>query len=558
MMEDHNSLLAATESGSGLVNDAMRRRSALVLVCVLVALGALFCVGKVSQAKPPALAPEPGGSATSQRPASHDPPRAPIAEERAPVARDPASRPAQQPDGRTVPDQGPTTEAGGRQVGPQGKTTPEPAGFQEHGPQKTVEAGPARPVSQRPAARPASAGWEAPGPNVEPPARPVAEQGKPAYEQRPAHEPPGLQGHGRENSLPEPVGMVGSARPRPEKADQDTSSRPVHERPANPRAGESTGPQEGVGAPDQHSKPEIPPGKENVQPEGMGSQGPPEQLARSPEQAVAAKPKPDKTAGNSAYKPDSSEEGSPVSGHPEHTGAPMSAPDGGPTSMGSAGTETPGRGSPARTLAADESGVRTEAGPSQPQSGTSGHRPADLGGEEPVRVAGFSPAPERQAVESFSNGAPVRSGDAVLAAPPGGDQSPAGVQAQVAPGTTIGSAKILADPLWDERGSLVDITPELLRAGPVDPHAAPGSAFFRGSITPRGPPLDVPSPFFGFVPMIGGATTGTAGSSGTGSAPLLAVIASCLIALLYRGRSRIACSFLPPRTVPQPALERPG
>src|SRR5215218_21004 len=160
MMEDHNSLLAATESGSGLVNDAMRRRSALVLVCVLVALGALFCVGKVSQAKPPALAPEPGGSATSQRPASHDPPRAPIAEERAPVARDPASRPAQQPDGRTVPDQGPTTEAGGRQVGPQQRAPADPVGSEVQGREVTVEAGPPLPVSQRPAERVQFAGWE--------------------------------------------------------------------------------------------------------------------------------------------------------------------------------------------------------------------------------------------------------------------------------------------------------------------------------------------------------------------------------------------------------------
>jgi hypothetical protein len=132
------------------------------------------------------------------------------------------------------------------------------------------------------------------------------------------------------------------------------------------------------------------------------------------------------------------------------------------------------------------------------------------------------------------------------------------VQAQVAPGTPSGSEKFLADPLWDERDSLVDLTEAALRTGPVDAHAAPKSAFFRGTITPRGPPLDVPSPFFGFVPMMGGAATGTAGSSGTGAAPLLAVIASCLITLLYQGRSRIACSLLPPRMVIQPALERPG
>jgi hypothetical protein len=551
MIEDHNRLLPATESGSGLVNNAMRSWSVLVLGCVLFALGALLCVGKESQAKPPALAPEPGSSATSQRPVSHDPPRAPIAEERAPVvqqepahrelvARGPASRPAQQPDGRTAPDRGPTTDARGRQVGPQGKTALEPTGLREHGPQKTVEPGPARPVPQRPEARPASAGWDAPGRNVGPPGRQVGEQGKPAYE------PPGLREHRRENSLPESVGS-GSTRPRPEKADQDTSSRPVHEQPVpktNPHASAGTGPQEGAGAPDEHSKPAISPGKENV----------------PPEQAEAAGPKPDKMAGNSAYKPDGSGKGSPVSGHPDRTGASTSTPDSGPTSMGSAGMEDPGRGSPVRTLAADETGVRPGAGPSQPQTGTSGRRPAELGGEDSARVAGPSsvPAPERRSVESVSDGPPVLGGDTVPAAPPGGDQSPAGVQAQVASGTYFGSAKILADPLWDERGSLVDITPEVLRAGPVDPHAAPRSASFRGSISPRGPPLDVPSPFFGFVPMIGGAATGAAGSSGTGAAPLLAVIASCLIALLYQGRSRIACNFLPLRTVPQPALERPG
>jgi hypothetical protein len=534
MMEDHNRLFPATGSGSGLVNDAMQSRRVLVLGCVLFALGALLCVGKESRAEPPALASEPGGSATSQRPASQDPARPPIAEERAPVVqeepvtRDPASRPD--------PDQESTTDPRGGQIAPRTKTAHEPTGLREHGPRMTVGPDPARPVPQRPEARPALAGRDAPERNVEPPVRPVVEQGKPAYE------PPGLRDHGRGNSLPEPVGM-GSA--RPEKADQDAPSRPVHEQPANPHAGENTGPQEGAGAPVQHSKPEIPPGKD-VHPEG------------SPEQAVAAGPKPDKTAGNSTYKPDGPGERSRVSGYPDHTGASTSAPEGGPASMGSAGTETPGRGSPVRTLAADETGASSGAEPFQPQTGTSSHHPAEVGGEEPARVAGSSPAQatERQAVESVSNGVSVRGGDAVPYAPPGGDQSPAG--AQVAPGTPFGSAKILADPLWDERGSLVDITPEILRAGPVDPHAAPRSAFFRGSITPRGPPLEVPSPFFGFVPMMGGAATGTAGSSGTGAAPLFAVIASCLIALLYQGRSRMACTFLPPRTVPQPALERPG
>src|SRR5919112_2504299 len=75
MIEDHNRLFPAIESGSDLVNDAMRSRSVLVLGCVLFALGARLCVGRESRAKPPALAPEPGSSAPSQRPVSHDPPR---------------------------------------------------------------------------------------------------------------------------------------------------------------------------------------------------------------------------------------------------------------------------------------------------------------------------------------------------------------------------------------------------------------------------------------------------------------------------------------------------
>jgi hypothetical protein len=542
MIEDHNRLFPATESGSGLVNDAMRSRSVLVLGCVLFALGALLCVGKESRAKPPALAPEPGGSATSQRPAGQDPPRAPIAEERAPVAqqepvaRDPASRSVHEPpNGRTAPDQGRSMDAPGRQVAPREKPAHEPPGLQRRG---TVGQDSSRPVHQRPEERPAPPERDAQGPgrNAEPPGRPVVEPGKPS------HEPPGLQKHGQKpvheaKPAHEPQGPrgldpqepVGSGSTRPEKADQGTSSRPVHEQPVpktNPHASEDTGPQVGAGAPDQQSEPAIPPGKE------------------------AAGPKPDKTAGNGAYKPDASEEESPISGHPGHTGASTSAPNREPTSIGSAGTGTPGRGSPVRTLAADETGVRSGAGPSQPQTGISGHRPADLSRGEPARVAGSSPAPERQAVESSRADVPY--------APPDRDPRPAGVQAQVASGEPFGSAKFLADPLWDERGSLVDMTPEVLRAEPVDPDSAPRSAFFRGSITPRGPPLDVPSPFFGFVPMMGGAATGTAGSSGTGAAPLLAVIASCLIALLYQGRWRIASNFLPPRTVPQPALERPG
>src|SRR5215213_9325767 len=270
MMEDHNRLLPATESGSGLVNNAMRSRSVMVLGCVLVALGSLLCVGKESQAEPPAQAPEPGGSATSQRPAGHDPPRAPTADQRArvaqqePVARGPASRPAHQPpNGRTAPDQRPATEAPGRQVALQGKTAHEPSWEQGRDP------GPREPVGQDP-----------------------------------EHQ-----------------------RPQPQKSDKDHVSRPVHEQPVpqtshNSHGSESSGQQveEGTGAADQHSKPAIPLGKENVYPEGKSSAGPPEQSPRPFEHVVAAGPKSDKTAGNGAYKPDAPKEESPILGHPDHTG----------------------------------------------------------------------------------------------------------------------------------------------------------------------------------------------------------------------------------------------
>ncbi len=57
--------------------------------------------------------------------------------------------------------------------------------------------------------------------------------------------------------------------------------------------------------------------------------------------------------------------------------------------------------------------------------------------------------------------------------------------------------------------------------------------------------------------MIGGAAFG-ASSSGVGGDPLLAVIVSCLFAVLWRGRSRACGALLRAGTVPRLALERPG
>jgi hypothetical protein len=74
----------------------------------------------------------------------------------------------------------------------------------------------------------------------------------------------------------------------------------------------------------------------------------------------------------------------------------------------------------------------------------------------------------------------------------------------------------------------------------------------------RGPPIKIPSPLSGFGPIMGGGAATGSGSSGDGTAPMLAVIAPCLIALLCRGRFHAFRAFLRPATVPRLALERPG
>jgi len=152
-------------------------------------------------------------------------------------------------------------------------------------------------------------------------------------------------------------------------------------------------------------------------------------------------------------------------------------------------------------------------------------------------------------VKSFQTVGPVP------ATASGEKRSAGGEQARGAWRTPFGSTKLLFDPLWDERGSLVGLTQETLRSAPGGTHDLSTGTLYSGSLTQRIPPFEVPSPFIGFVPMMGGAATG---SSGNGVAPLLAVIAPCLIALLYRDRYRMFRAFLRPVTIPRPALERPG
>ena len=399
-----------------------------------------------------------------------------------------------------------------------------------------VDQGPSsRPTQQRPAERDASGPKhpaELPG-------------GRSTLIERPAYEPPGsMREPGRGSAGNEPVGPDSVRHPpEPEKVDRELSSRLVHERTAPqttahyPRGNESAGPQEDAGVPNRQDRPASLPAKEKVHPERKGFVAQPEQTLLRPE-AVGSRPV--EKPGNGAYQ------------RPVHTDASSNAPDGGTPAIG---TEEPlERQPPARTMAGRESGPETttpgvEASEHRDEEGIFGPRFVDLRKEEPTGPARplSAHSPARQAVE-FSRTVDLA---------PAGKQGPVAEQAQVAWDTPFGSARLLFDTLWDERGSLVGLTQAALRSLPGGERDLSTGALYGGSLTQRAPPLEVPSHFFGFVPMMGGAASGF-GSSGNGVAPLLAVIAPCLIALLYRDRSRIFCAFLRPITIPRPALERPG
>jgi hypothetical protein len=340
-------------------------------------------------------------------------------------------------------------------------------------------------------------------------------------------------------------------------------SRPVRERPVPqtkphyPRRGNGTGPKEGAGSPDQHGNRASPPGRENVHPKGKSAAELPGKTRQPPEHGKAAGHKPDEKGGNSENKPTI-----PRGERPVHTGTSANAPGGGPSSIGNVGAkEPPGRQLLVRPLAGQEAGSDVRAGfePSQRQAEISDPRPMDLRREEPDGVADPSSVrrPDLQAVRSSLTLDPLRGPDAVSAAPPGEEPRSAGEQVQLVSASPLGSAKLLLDPLWYEGSSLVDLTQAVLRSVAGGTRELSTGTLNNGSFAQGGLPLEVPTPFFGFVPMMGGAATGF-GSSGSGTAPLLAVVVLCLIALLYRDRSRIFSAFLRPATVSQPALERPG
>jgi hypothetical protein len=440
--------------------------------------------------------PEPSGFAASHGPASQRPT-------------------SSGPDGAPIADHG-DSEA------PATPPRPEP---ERRGP--AGERGPSpRPTYQRPFDRPA------PGPRRM--AEPPATQGAPPV-QRPAHEPPALREQG-------PVGPDRAGyRPQKEQVEGVPSSRPVHERPApqaiprHPHGSWSAGKQEDAGSPVQYDKPAGTPGGENVYSEDQAYARPPERAPLPFEPGAAGGFGPEKTPVVSARP----EKGT-LYKRPVHTGTSASTPDSGHSGMRA---EEPAEHRPqSKTLAAHDARSYIGSGARPIRREISGPRSVGLRKED--RAVGSSPA-----------AGPARGQDAAAtAAPPGGKQEPAGEQGRLAP---FGSTRFLADPLWGERGSLVDLSREALRSVPGGSHDPLKEALYRRSLTQRGPPLEIPSPFLGFVPMLGGAASG-AGPSGSGTTPLLAVLALCLISLLYRGRSSIPCRFRRPVTVPRPALERPG
>lgn len=119
------------------------------------------------------------------------------------------------------------------------------------------------------------------------------------------------------------------------------------------------------------------------------------------------------------------------------------------------------------------------------------------------------------------------------------------------------SATSLLDPVWDDGGFLVRQAQEMiltLRDGARELYAVPPHG---KSISQRGPPLRVPSPFSGFGLVMAGAAGGS-GTSSDGNAPLFAALFSCLFVVLLLDGSRLRRAFLRPGTVPRLALERPG
>lgn len=530
IMEDHRRLLVSADSGSGPVRGAMRNRGVLVVVCFLVTLGSLLYVGKESPAKQPERPPKPAGPATSHRPTSHQPTGAPNADHSTPASQQEPVRQRPQP-------QKPVAANNGNRHSQPERADRGPAHEQSKGRSAHAgQRGPARGHSQ--VAR-------------QPDSR-VAPHGKSAH--RP---PPDTVRH---HPRPEHAnrGQVNRGRP----------SRPTHQgptpgatKPRHSQGNESTGKHRGDGSPARHGKPAGPPGRDHAHPRGQGVTGRPEQTGAPPGPNTQAGPKADRGTNEPAPP---KEKGS------THSGI---SPDRSPSNNKVAGEALdrpyPVRSVPHHPARPDDrpsANVRPSAQPSYRPEEHEGvnpvHPPIEARSEGPESLAVSSSAhqPDRQRVARSVE--PVRGRDLIPTAPardtgmPGGKQRrPVGELAQLASWTPFGSAKLMHDPMRVDRGSLIEQPENVLRSlsGGTQDHST--GTLHKGSLTQRGPPLEVPPPL---SLMIGGGVATGSGSSGDGTAPLLAVIAPCLIAFLYLGRGRAFRAIFQPGTIPRRALERPG
>lgn len=531
---DHNGLLHSTGYESGVRNDATRNRGVLAVICVLVALGSLLCVGKASLAKQPLRAQGPGGQATPQRPTDHGQAGAGNAGHPTPAARpEPARRsPASPPTGQRP--------AGHSPAGASSAGHPAPAAQPGPAQSRPVDRGtPARPAHERPIDR----GAPGRGRPAEPPGRRVS------LLKKPAHKPPVPREHGKGLGPRRPV-KPDTVHPQQKPVDGDPVSHPDHQRPIpRPTSGheqgnESTGRPEGAGSQGQHGETASPPGPEVTHSGGGSSGEPPQQTGQPPEYGASAVPKPDhEGVGNPTNTWNVPEGNDPV-----YASQPANAPDGGQPGMEV--NQPPAPRTHALTQAGSEGGLGTRDGvepayrPATTRDGAPGPSSSSVQGEGPEA---FSVRPPDQQTVKVP----------VPATQPDGKQRPAGHLAQSASETPLWSASFLLNPHWDNSGSVVQQAREMVRSLRGGTRDLAAGKLYGKSLTQRWPPPEIPTPFSGVGPMIGGAAAGSTSSS-DGSVPLLAVIVSCLFAFMCRGRYRAYNPFLRPGTVPRLALERPG
>jgi len=509
-----------------------------------------LCAGEDAQAKQPATAPEPGGPATPPQSAGRGPDsvqnshrvpavqHSPVSNE--PADRGPVSRPSHQSPTRNPP-------AG-----------QEPAGASK--PDHRAPVAQSKPTSGEPVGRrPHGQGRPS-----EPPGRHVG------LLKRPTHEP---REHGRGLGPQRPV-VPDAVRPnpRPEPEGPRPASNPKPQRPTphpvqpHPPDKEGTGRPEGAGSQGkqgQQGQPGgllHPPGGENVPPRPEGPVEPPQHAGQPHERAPVVGPS---VVGGPGQGAGTGQATTPAKS-PVRESKATNAPPGIRTE------QPPDRLSPAQTLPGSEPGSRTRptTEPLRRPAETTGTRSA----AEPLRLSetkdGTSQEPTgggsntvhppgRQSVTSQRTIETERGPENVPAAPPHREQQPCGDQAQSAQGTSFGSTKNLVDPTWDDGKSLAQQVQQILRSSKGGARDLSTGSPREGSLTQRGPPLEVPLPFSGLGPVAGSAA-GSAGSSGVGSAPLLAVIVSCFFALLCLNLARVYNAVLRPGTVPRLALERPG